>query len=280
MGDVLARGYDLNEGIIVQYNEQIYHGVDAMHFLALMSSQHDFFNQLNAFIFKRKKLAYLLYPLLKSLRQFLLWVRRIDVIERPASKSFIERIFPGQTSSIPSVLCRRYMNRSFSNDSLRLEGSLTITLSTLFKVVSPLFRLVGALVPYSGEHVKTTVEIVSDINSPIITMKRTLDYPSRQPVSFISKVEYLQKQVVIERMHVGLCARLNYRYEDGLIRMEYGGYVLKLGRLCLRLPLGLILGCFYGEERAIHDQHFEMDLVLKHALFGQLFRYAGMFKIN
>lgn len=61
VNEVMKKGYDLNEGIIVKYNEQFYYGTDAIHMLALLSSPVGIFNRLNAYLFKYKLLTKLLY---------------------------------------------------------------------------------------------------------------------------------------------------------------------------------------------------------------------------
>lgn len=57
--------FDLDEGMLFILDGKIYHGADAVHALALMTSGAGFFNKLNAFIFRRKWLATLLYPALR-----------------------------------------------------------------------------------------------------------------------------------------------------------------------------------------------------------------------
>ena len=69
------RNLNLNEGIIVFYQNQIWTGSDALHHLALLMTPFNSFNRISSFLFKRKWVSRLSYPLLKSLRQLLLWIR-------------------------------------------------------------------------------------------------------------------------------------------------------------------------------------------------------------
>ncbi len=73
-----AQGYDLNEGIIVKYQNVFYYGPDAVHFLAMLSTPIDIFNKINAYIFKFKFMVLLIYPILKIIRKSLLWVRQVE----------------------------------------------------------------------------------------------------------------------------------------------------------------------------------------------------------
>ncbi|KKC34015.1 hypothetical protein WH91_05265 [Devosia psychrophila] len=70
---IRAANYDLNEGMVLILSGQMHHGPDAIHMLALMSSGNGYFNRLNAFIFRRKWLSTLLYPMLRTGRNFTLW---------------------------------------------------------------------------------------------------------------------------------------------------------------------------------------------------------------
>lgn len=71
------QGYDLNAGMLVDLNNQVYAGADAMQVLASCSSGSDYFNRLHYAIFSRRRLAVLLYPLLKLGRRITLLLMRV-----------------------------------------------------------------------------------------------------------------------------------------------------------------------------------------------------------
>ncbi len=70
--DVIARGYDLDEGFVVKIGEQFYHGHEAIHRLALISGQSNWLNRFNFWMFKSPTRARLLYPFLRFGRNTLL----------------------------------------------------------------------------------------------------------------------------------------------------------------------------------------------------------------
>jgi len=72
---------DLNEGIILILNEQSYMGADAVHHLALISTQNGLFNRINGLIFKSQWLSRLLYPVLKLGRRLYLFLTGRTLIE-------------------------------------------------------------------------------------------------------------------------------------------------------------------------------------------------------
>jgi predicted DCC family thiol-disulfide oxidoreductase YuxK len=79
--ELLALGYRLDDGMLIQLDGLIYVGAEAMHLLAIISNQHGMLNQMQRFVFSRKWLAHLLYPLLRLGRRLVLLIRRVPLIE-------------------------------------------------------------------------------------------------------------------------------------------------------------------------------------------------------
>lgn len=70
----VALGYDLNDGMLVVIEDQIYAGAEAMQVLAACSSRSDLFNRLHHAIFSRAGLATRLYPALSLGRRLVLFL--------------------------------------------------------------------------------------------------------------------------------------------------------------------------------------------------------------
>jgi hypothetical protein len=64
--------------------------------------------------------------------------------------------------------------------------------------------------------------------------------------------------------------------------LRYDGvrYVAKLGRRLWTIPQWLTPGNATIVERAADDAHFDMDFRLTHRWFGEVFSYAGRFKVQ
>lgn len=69
---VKSRGLDLDEGMAVLWDGHIYHGADAIHFMAMIGSENTIFNRLNKLIFRSKPLARALYPVMVAGRNLTL----------------------------------------------------------------------------------------------------------------------------------------------------------------------------------------------------------------
>jgi predicted DCC family thiol-disulfide oxidoreductase YuxK len=70
----LAAGLDLDEGMVVLYKGERYHGADAMHILALAAPAKGLFGHLNRLLFGSRRVAKFLYPAMRAGRNLLLWL--------------------------------------------------------------------------------------------------------------------------------------------------------------------------------------------------------------
>ncbi len=68
MQEIAAQGLDLNQGIVAQFNGKLYHGVDALHLLALLGSKKGWLNRLNIALFRNRATVAFAYPCLKFIR--------------------------------------------------------------------------------------------------------------------------------------------------------------------------------------------------------------------
>ena len=65
---------DINQGMVLIDNEDIYFAEDCVHRLALLSTSSTLFNRLNKFVFKHKILSKILYPIMKKGRNVVLFL--------------------------------------------------------------------------------------------------------------------------------------------------------------------------------------------------------------
>lgn len=72
MDEITALGWDIDQGMVLKVEDELYYGSDAIHALAMMSSRSGIFNRLSYWTFKSKRLSKILYPILKSGRNLLL----------------------------------------------------------------------------------------------------------------------------------------------------------------------------------------------------------------
>ncbi len=78
--EIIDRDLDLDEGMVLVYGGQFYHGADAFNMMAILGSNVGGFNRFNATLFRSPKIAKLCYPTLRAGRNFLLWIKGVRKI--------------------------------------------------------------------------------------------------------------------------------------------------------------------------------------------------------
>src|SRR5262249_3073620 len=72
MAGITRAGLDIDPGMGFKVGPQLYYGSDAIHALSLMSTRTGVFNRLAYWSFRSRRVARILYPLLRALRNLLL----------------------------------------------------------------------------------------------------------------------------------------------------------------------------------------------------------------
>jgi predicted DCC family thiol-disulfide oxidoreductase YuxK len=91
MREITARGWDIDQGMVLKAGDRLYYGSDAIHALALIGSRSGIFNRLNYWIFKSGTLSAILYPVLRACRNLLLkilGVTKINNLGMPGNDRF------------------------------------------------------------------------------------------------------------------------------------------------------------------------------------------------
>lgn len=79
--EVLSRhGININNGMVVIWDNKIFYGADAMHLLAMLSADSGLFSMVNRLVFKNKGAAKTIYPALVAGRRMTLWGLRRSMI--------------------------------------------------------------------------------------------------------------------------------------------------------------------------------------------------------
>ena len=74
VSEYLAKGYDLNNGMVVTVNGMVYFGSSAVHVISLMSADNGVIRKMNKWIFSSEKRAKYIYPFLRTVRNIFLMI--------------------------------------------------------------------------------------------------------------------------------------------------------------------------------------------------------------
>ena len=76
MDEITAAGLDIDQGMVLKVDDNLYYGADAIHSLSLMGTRSGVLNRLSYHLFRSKKVSVVVYPVLRSCRNLLLKMLR------------------------------------------------------------------------------------------------------------------------------------------------------------------------------------------------------------
>lgn len=196
------------------------------------------------------------------------------------SQPIFKSIFGTSWDTLPCVFQHHYANRPYSRDAYLAQGKLKIQFGNMARLLSPLLRWTGALVPHQGSNVPVSVWFRSEPDSNAYRLERTFHFKDRPAYLFHSSLEPLADDVVIEYVKFGIGWKHRCYFDGRKIVLEHLGYVWRIANINIPFPLAWLLGKGYGEEIALTDRCFAMKVELSHVLFGKLYEYSGQFEMT
>lgn len=193
------------------------------------------------------------------------------------NEQIFKSVFGSEWGKLPPVFQKRYMNRSYSNDEITVEGKMNIHFSKFMSCLIPIFRLLHVLVPFQGSNIPVKVDFRSELNSDGVYLYRKFYFPNKKPYEFISCMRAINTNDVIEFMSFGIGWRTNYFYDGNKVIMQHRGYVWKIFGLNIPLPLEIFLGKGHAEEEVIDDNTYKVTMSMMHPVFGMMYSYSGNF---
>lgn len=172
--------------------------------------------------------------------------------------------------ALPAVLQAHYQTQ----DNID-QGKLTIEYPGWMQLFVHALHLIGALLNRRGRDIDT--QVVKTMHGEQQHWQRTITFDDGKQVRFNTRWCYGGDNRLIEYVNplFGLC--MSVRVKDGKLYYQGEYFVMKLGRLKIRIPEWLLLGHTTIVEQQADADHFSMDFRLHHPLFGQIYRYAGRF---
>ena len=183
-------------------------------------------------------------------------------------------------SSLVPVIQAHYGLTPFTDEHVRLKGNMDRVFHS--RVVSPLIpvaALAGAMVPYQGHNIPVEVVNYSLPGKPAYFWHRTFYFPDKKPFVFQSSMVCTGVGELTESVRFGPGLRLGVSVRNGGLVEEERGYVWRIGRLSVPIPVHVLLGRSYVEEMPISEFEYEMRWVVTHTLFGETFAYSGRFSL-
>ena len=113
-----------------------------------------------------------------------------------------------------------------------------------------------------------------------LQLDRVFRFPGRKPVRFRSRMEHIGGNELIEFMRFGIGWKLACHWDGTKVILAHRGYIWRMFGVNFPVPLALAIGRGHAEEVPLTDNDFSMWTHSSHPLFGQVFGYAGSFRIE
>lgn len=183
-------------------------------------------------------------------------------------------------AQLGDVIRRHYFLRSHSSDYICVSGSMDeIHHAPLAKLLIPFGLLCGAIVPYRGRDIAIDVHYNAEPDSARLNWDRVFKFPQGD-FHFRSHMQVLKPGEVIEFVRFGIGMRLLVSAEDGALVFRSRGFIWRVLGRDIPLPISLLFGNAYIEERPLDNERFSMRMLIEHPWFGVLFRYSGSFNLG
>ena len=196
------------------------------------------------------------------------------------NKTIFQSALGNEWTQLGDIIQRHYFLKPFSDDSICVRGTMDeIHHSNIAKILIPGGLLFGAIVPYRRQHVPVDVHYQAHTSNANLYWDRVFAISPSKNFHFKSYMEVISDKEVIEFVRFGVGIKLTISAEDKALIFRGNGYIWRIARIDIPIPLGFLLGDAYVEERPIDDHSFSMKLRLTHPWFGTLFRYSGTFRL-
>lgn len=282
--EINARQLDLDESMVIKMDQQYYQGQDALQLMALLGTNVGWFNRLTYLLFRHVTLSKIGYPFLRLIRNSLIRMRNRDKIRNlnyaNSDGTIFREILGPIWDELPRVMKAHYRNKAFCNDVTEMQGHLNVHTSWYSKLLSPAFAVLGALVPYKGTQVPVNVKARSNPTSNAYILEREFNYEGKGIRHFRSTLEPFGRNELIEFLRFGVGWRSSFDWNGERIVLEHIGYVWRVFRINIPLPISWIIGKGNAYEIPMSDTEFEMYMEIKHVLFGKIYGYDGRFEVK
>lgn len=194
----------------------------------------------------------------------------------------IQQALGREWDKLHPLVRQHYDIRPGSSSELIIKGIMDeVYHSKIAKLFLLPGRLFGALVPYKGTQVPTTViNRTKHGNHKAMFWFRTLKFPNKPEVIFESRMEYDKDDSIIEYVKLGLGIKMKMSVNNGVLVFTSRSYTWNIGPLKLNIPTWLILGHATIIEKALSDDVFFINFEMTHPWFGKTFSYSGEFHIQ
>ena len=195
--------------------------------------------------------------------------------------SLLQKTLGDDWHKLPLVIQTHYRLQSRQQTYNIVTGIMRVNYPFFVRPMLFITRLMGGLIDLKGGNMNAQVEKwVADGTPNTLFWKRTIQAPDGKRTVFASRMEYQQGNELIEYVGGGFGLRLKLSVENNKLVYRSNGHLWQIGKLKIPIPDVLFLGHAAITETAISETQFELDFRITHPLFGETYRYGGIFQLE
>ena len=196
-----------------------------------------------------------------------------------AGRYLMQQVLGDDWNRLAPVIRAHYAITPGSDAWIEVRGEMHIEFP---RILTPMIKLIywcGGLVDRAGREIRVSVLKSAQSGRDELFWRRNFVYPDGERRQFRSNMRLLRANELVEFINGFVGLRLSMSVENGDLIYRSNGHVLQIGSWCLVLPEWLVLGQATITEHALSDTHFELDFRILHPVWGETFRYGGIFDL-
>ncbi len=281
--EAIARGFDLDRSVVIKSGDDFYEAGDAMHFMAMRADRSTWLGRQISCIFRSKTRSRLLYPILRTARLSLLWLRKIPKIceeDADRKESSIKKLLGNNWAKLHPNVQRRFATDPTIREHVFYRGRMeTVECSFAGKLFAHLTRLIAnPLTPYEGENVSMDVLLYRKTGLAGVYWQRTYYYEGRAPYIVTSVKRTNSEGRMTECVGAGFGMILEVTAENEDLHFRSTSYFWQLGKLHIPLPHILTPGETHVIHKDLQGGNFRFTISMTHKYLGRTFYQTGIFR--
>ncbi len=275
MDDVTAKGWNIDEGIVVKINDKMYYNSEAMHQIAIRTKEKGFMGWVNRVFFRTARLSNVVYPAAKVARNMLLRVMGVGRINNLKSGNTLKKQLGVSWGRLNPNIQARFDREPEEGETITYEGVMReIRRSRMGWLFAQLTRVVGnPLTPFGGKDIPMQVALFKRKGKTGVFWQRTYFFEQRKPYIVTSAKKESAKGEMLECVGAGFGMKLHVYEQDGDLHFKSYRYFWNV----VPLPHWLSPGATHVIHKDLGEGNFMFTISMVHPQLGETFFQQGVF---
>ena len=277
MPEITARGLDIDNGMVLKVGDKMYYGSEAAWRLTAYTRRSGFTGWVDKIFFPTRRVAQIMYPAGKAVRNVLLRVFGIPPIDNLKPENVLKYQLGAAWARLRPGIQERFAHEPKPGEVFVYQGSMRdIRRSRMGWLFAQLTRIIGnPLTPYAGQDVPMQVRLYAKNGG--VCWERVYQYPNRAPVVVSSVKRQSAKGEMMEVVGGGFGMKLRVFTADGQLYFQSYRYFCSFFGWQIPLPHFLTPGVVNVAHLDHGEGYFTFRLSIRHPQLGETFFQEGVF---